>query len=109
MPDCDCMLKTIEATGEDSEGAIVAAHRGTCPESAWRRRQVEGGARGRRSWEGEADRQGVGQGRRRNGEAEKRLMEGLRESGRLRRPNSQALSGSGRGRSGEARNLQQQL
>jgi hypothetical protein len=109
MPDCDYMLKTVEATGEDSEGAIVAAHGGMSPESAWCRRQVEGEARGRWGWEGEADSQGVGQGRRRNRKAEKRLMEGLRESGRLRRPNSQALPGSGRGHSGEARNLQQQL
>jgi hypothetical protein len=83
------------------KGAIVAAHGGMSPESAWRQRQVEGEVRGRRGWEGGADRQGVGQGWRRNGEAGKRLMGGLRESGQLRRPNSQALSGSGRGRSGE--------
>jgi hypothetical protein len=38
MPDCDCMLKTVEAMGEDSEGAIVAAHGGTSPESAVERR-----------------------------------------------------------------------
>jgi hypothetical protein len=91
------MLKMVETTGEDSEGAIVAAHGGMSPESAWCRRQVERGARGRRGWEGEADRQGIGQGRRRNREAEKRLMEGLRGSGRLRRPNSQPFSSSGQG------------
>ncbi|KAF1358636.1 hypothetical protein EJ07DRAFT_156478 [Lizonia empirigonia] len=59
ITDCDCILKKVRATGENSEG-------------------VKDGARARPSWEGEADGQGVGQGQRRSCEAEKRLVEGLR-------------------------------